>query len=151
MADVFISHASSELELASFLRRHLETEGLSVYVAELDVQPGQKWMPTIVQMLKSSQWILCLASKRACASPWVMQEMGIAIGTNKKLIPIVWDMSRSQLPAWMQQYQAVDLGANHESSRDAISLIAETIRADKQKGWLILSLMAAGLMMLGGK
>jgi len=151
MADVFVSHASSELRLANFLKRHLEAEGHSVYVAALDMQPGQKWMPAILDSLKSSPWVICLASRKACASAWVMQEMGAAIGANKKLVPIVWDQSPSELPAWMRQYQAVELGHDEDTARDAIGRIADLIKADKQKGFLILGLLGLGLALFGGK
>lgn len=150
MTDVFISHAASEINLANFLKRHLEAEGHSVYVAALDVKPGEMWMPTILENLKSSQWILCLASRNACASPWVMQEMGAAIGSNKKLVPIVWDQSPGELPAWMRQYQAVELGHGEDTARAAIGRIADLIKADKQKGLLILGLLGVGLALFGG-
>lgn len=150
MADVFVSHAASEFNLANFLKRHLEAEGHSVYVAALDLKPGEMWMPAILENLKSSQWILCLASRNACASPWVMQEMGAAIGSNKKLVPIVWDQSPGELPAWMRQFQAVELGHGEDTARAAIGRIADLIKADKQKGMLILGLLGVGLALFGG-
>lgn len=149
MADVFISHAAADLPLAEFLHRHLTAEGISVFLATLAIKPGERWMPAIMNNLQSSQWVLCLASRAACTSPWVMQEMGAAIGTRKKLIPVVWDQSPSQLPAWMQQFQAVELGRDSQSAQAAISTIAETIRADKQRGLAIVGMLIAGLALLG--
>lgn len=151
MADVFISHATTELSFAQFLKKHLEAEGHSVYVAALDMKPGEKWMPAIMENLRTSQWVLCLASRSACASPWVMQEMGAAMGTNKKLVPIVWDQRPDELPAWMRQYQAVVLGHDESSAKAAIARIAEQIKADKQRGLLLLGLLAAGVLIFGGK
>lgn len=114
MPDVFISHASDDLPLAEFLHRHLLQEGLNPYLASVSMPPGERWMPHIMESLKSSTWVLCLASRAACASPWVMQEMGAAVSGNKKLIPIVWDQTPESLPGWMRQYQAVNLaGKQH--------------------------------------
>ena len=76
MADVFISHAAADSHLAEFLHRHLTQEGLSVYLASVSMPPGERWMPHIMDNLRGSTWVLCLASRVACASPWVMQEMG---------------------------------------------------------------------------
>jgi len=149
MPDVFISHAQADLPLAEFLHRHMSQEGLSVYLASMSIQPGEQWMPAIMENLRASTWVLCLASRAVSASPWVMQEMGVAIGANKKLVPIVWDQPPESLPGWMRQYQAVNLGVNQQEAKAAIGRIAETIKAEKQKGLFILGLLVAGLALFG--
>lgn len=150
MADVFISHSQVDLPLAEFLHRHLKQEGLDVYLASVSMQPGERWMPHIMESLRSSTWVLCLASRTACASPWVMQEMGAAIVGNKKLIPIIWDQPAEALPGWMKQFQAVNLaGASQQDAVAAFGRIAETIKSEKQKGLVILGLLVAGLVAFG--
>lgn len=150
MPDIFISHAKTDLKFAEFLHRHMMQEGLSVYLASISMQPGERWMPAIMDNLRASTWVLCLASRSACASPWVLQEMGAAIGTNKKLIPIVWDQLPDDLPAWMRQYEAINLaGVNQQEAMASINQIAKTIKAEKQKGVFILGLLIAGLALLG--
>lgn len=150
MADVFISHSVTDLPLAEFLHRHLTQEGLSVYLASVSMPPGERWMPHIMDNLRGSTWVLCLASRAACASPWVMQEMGAAVIGNKKLIPIIWDQSADALPGWMKQFQAVNLaGASQQDAVAAFGRIAETIKAEKQKGLVILGLLVAGLLAFG--
>lgn len=146
MADVFISHAAADLPLAEFLHRHLTQEGLSVYLASVSMPPGERWMPHIINSLRNSTWVLCLASRAACASPWVLQEMGAAVSGNKKLVPIIWDQPPDSLPGWMKQYQAVNLaGRGQEEAMAEIGRIAESIKTEKQKGMLILGLIVAGL------
>ena len=148
--DVFISHAQVDLPLAEFLHRHLSQEGLSAYLANISMTPGQQWKQAILDSLRSSTWVICLASRAACESEWVMQEMGVAIGANKKLVPIVWDVLPEELPGWMREYQAVNLGgANQEEARAAIERISETIKSEKQKGVVILGMVIAGLMLFG--
>ncbi|MDX9995067.1 MAG: toll/interleukin-1 receptor domain-containing protein [Rhodocyclaceae bacterium] len=150
MADVFISHAAEDLPLAEFLHRHLTQEGLSVYLASVSMPPGERWMPHIMDNLRSSTWVLCLASRAACASPWVMQEMGAAVAGNKKLVPIIWDQLPDSLPGWMRQYQAVNLaGQRQEDAKATIGRIADAIKAEKQKGLVILGLLVAGLLAFG--
>lgn len=150
MTDVFISHAQADLLLAEYLHRHLTQEGLSVYLASVSVSPGQRWQQAILDNLHSSTWVICLASRAACESHWVMQEMGMAIGANKKLVPFVWDISPKALPGWMRQYQAVNLGgASQEDAKAAIARVADAIKSEKQKGLAILGLVVAGLMLFG--
>jgi hypothetical protein len=150
MTDVFISHAKADLPLAEYLHRHLAQEGLSVYLASVSMQPGERWQQSILDNLRSSTWVICLASKAACESRWVMQEMGVAIGTNKKLVPIVWDVPPDALPGWMHQYQAINLGgANQEEAKAEIVRISDTIKSEKQKGLAILGFIIAGLVLFG--
>lgn len=150
MADVFISHAQVDLPLAEYLHRHLTQEGLSVYLASVSMPPGEQWKQNILDNLRASTWVICLASQAACESHWVMQEMGIAIGANKKLVPFIWDISPNNLPGWMQQYQAVNLGgASQEDAKTAIVRVADAIKSEKQKGLAILGLIVAGLIIFG--
>lgn len=150
MTDVFISHAQADLPLAKYLHRHLTQEGLSVYLASVSMAPGERWKQSILDNLRSSIWVICLASRAACESHWVMQEMGVAIGANKKLVPFVWDISPDALPGWMQQFQAVNLsGASQEDAKTAIVRVADAIKSEKQKGLAILGLLIAGLIAFG--
>ena len=148
--DVFISHAHVDLPFAQYLHRHLSQEGLNVYLATVSMAPGEQWKQAILDRLRSSTWVICLASRAACESHWVMQEMGVAIGANKKLVPIIWDVLPQELPGWMREYQAVNLGgANQEEARVAIERISETIKSEKQKGVVILGMVIAGLVLFG--
>ncbi len=148
--DVFISHAQADLPLAEYLHRHLTQEGLSVYLASVSMLPGERWKQAILDNLRSSTWVICLASRAACESHWVMQEMGVAIGANKKLVPFVWDIAPDALPGWMRQYQSVNLGdASQEEAKAAIVRVADAIKSEKQKGLAILGLIMAGLMLFG--
>lgn len=79
MAEVFISHAATDLPLAEVLHRHLTQEGLSVYLASVSMPPCKRWMPHIMDNLHGLTWLLCLASRAVCASTWMMQEIGAAV------------------------------------------------------------------------
>ena len=109
MAEVFVSYSFKDVEIAKFLCKHLEKEGLNVFRAPISVDPGERWDEKILKNLKNSTWILFLASKEACASPIVQQEIGVALGTEKNIIPVVWDMDPSELPGLVKNIQALDL------------------------------------------
>lgn len=152
MPDVFISHSSADDGFARFLHRHLTGEGLSVFLAPVSLAPGQRWPQEILNALNGSSWVLFLASRAACASPWVQQELGAALVTQKKLVPIVWDMPPSQLPGWVSHFQALNLaGASSAEVQAQISGIAERIKSDKARGLLIAGLLLAGLFVFGSK
>ena len=152
MPDVFISYSTADERIASFLRQHLSNEGIEVFLASASLQPGQQWPQEILAALRGSSWVLFLASRRACSSPWVQQELGAALITQKKLIPIVWDMSPSELPGWVQHHQALNLaGAPIEQVKAQMTSIANRIKSDKAQGLLVAGLLVAALFALGGK
>ena len=109
MPDIFISYSNHDDEFAKFLHQLLTEEGINVFRASVSIPPGEKWSSYLIDNLKSSQCVLFLASKAACESPYVQQELGAALATEKKIIPVVWDIDPLELPAWMNQFQAINL------------------------------------------
>lgn len=149
MYDVFISYASADEGLAKFVYQHLTGERLKVFLASVSLEPGQRWGQEILHALNGSKWVLFLASRAACASPWVQQELGAAIGRKKKLVPVVWDLLPSQLPGWASQFQALNLaGASPVEVQAQMSAIAKRIKADKTEALLIAGVVVAGLIWL---
>ena len=145
MPDVFISYSSKDLQFASAIKRHLSQEGIDVFLAAISLVPGQRWTPQILNNLKAAPWVIFLASRAACSSAYVQQELGAALVTGKKIVPIVWDMPSSELPGWINQIHALNItGALVEVIRMQVSQIAEQIKANKRNGLLV-----AGALLLG--
>src|SRR5579859_6398198 len=149
MPDCFISYSSVDDQLARFVADQLAARHVGVFVASVSLQPGEKWSEAIWSNLKASQWVVFLASRTACRSAYAQQELGAAMGTGKKIIPIVWDMPPQELPGWLNQRQALDLrGRTWEDVASRIGTIAEAIKADKLQGALIAGAILAGLLWL---
>lgn len=147
MPDVFISYSGEDERLARFVDKHLTSEGLSVFLASVSLEPGARWTQVILTNLKTSNWVFFLASEAACKSPFVQQELGGALLTDKKIVPIVWDMPPSRLPGWIKQFQALDLaGTTLEHAKAAISKIAEKIKSDKLVGAIAVGALFAALL-----
>jgi hypothetical protein len=148
--DIFISYSSKDEPIARFLHQHLTHEGMSVFLASASLQPGQQWSQEVLTALRTSSWVLFLASRAACSSAWVQQELGAALITQKKLVPIVWDMPPSELPGWVRHYQALDLThASFDDVKSQMTAIVQRIKADKAQGLLLVGLLLAGLFALG--
>lgn len=95
---------------------------------------------------------MLLASRAACSSGYVQQEVGRALGGSKKLIPLVWDMEPEALPGWLNQYQALDVrGMTHAQIQARIVAIAKTIKQDKNQGLIIADVLVFGLYCLGSR
>ena len=152
MPDIFISYSTADEQLARFLHQHLTKEGVEVFLAGVSLQPGQQWSQEILNSLKASSWVLFLASRAACASPWVQQELGAALVTKKKLVPIIWDMEPTELPGWIKNFQALNLkGATIENLKTQMTIIANNIKSDKVQGLFVVGVLAFGLLVLGSK
>jgi len=147
MPDIFVSYSVKDKEIAEFMYKHLTDEGLNVFKAPLSISPGERWDETILKNLKTSPWVLFLASKAGCTSPIVQQEVGIALGTQKNLVPIVWDMNPSELPGWVRNVQALDLrNTTLLDASEQVLKIAKRIKADKFIGYLIAGLVIAAIL-----
>jgi len=148
--DIFISYSTKDERIARFLQQHLTNESMSVFLASASLQPGQLWSEEVLNALRTSSWVLFLASRVACSSAWVQQELGAALITKKTLVPIVWDMPLSQLPGWTAHYQALDFGrASLDEVKSQMTAIAQRIKANKVQGLLIAGLIVASLFAFG--
>lgn len=150
MPDIFISYTKSDSTIAHFLYKHLINENLDVFLAPISIEPGELWRDEILENLRETDWLLFLASKEACNSEYVQQELGAALGLEKKIVPILWDMSPRDLPGWIDQKHALDFrGAENTKIKAEVRRIAKSVKADIRKGYLIAGLVIAGIILLG--
>jgi hypothetical protein len=147
MSDAFISYASKDDGLAKFVHEHLKAEGVSSFLASVSIAPGERWSPTVLNELRASQWVIFLASRAACQSGYVQQELGVALGSNKKIVPVIWEIQASELPGWANQFQAIDLRHKTiDQARTDITGIAERIKSNNRTGLLILGAIVGALL-----
>ena len=109
MPDCFISYSNTDQEFAKSVHSELEKHTITAFMASVSLQPGQDWSKEIMENLRNSKWVILLASRAACSSEFVNQEIGVALHNAKNLIPIVWDMAPSKLPGWAKDVQAIDI------------------------------------------
>lgn len=149
MPDCFISYASQDEKLAHFIHDEIKGHGLEVFMAAASLRPGQQWSKMIKNNLKNSKWVILLASQAACGSAYVQQELGMALGDAKRVVPIVWDIAPSQLPGWVNQSHALDLrGGRINDLREHMARIAAEIKQEKAEGLLILGVVVLALFAL---
>ena len=150
MPDCFISYSSTDQEFAKSVHSELEKHTITAFMASVSLQPGQDWSKEIMENLRNSKWVILLASRAACSSEFVNQEIGVALHNAKNLIPIVWDMAPSKLPGWAKDVQAIDMSRKQtvgELQRE-IASIAQRIKQDKSQGLLIIGAIFLALFVL---
>ena len=152
MPDCFISYSTKNNKIANFAAHQLELQQVSTFLAPISIQPGSNWTQAIWQNLKASPWVLFLASRTACMSPYVQQEIGGAIATGKTIIPVIWDINPHELPGWVSQIQVLDLrNRTYNDFSFHLGQLAKTIKAEKEKGAIIIGALIAGIILFAAK
>lgn len=86
---VFISYSTKDLPTVDFVKTMLAGTSVEVYVAEYDLPPGTPISPAIAAKIKTCDLFIVLWSANSRTSDWVQQEIGIAKGIGRQIIPVV--------------------------------------------------------------
>lgn len=144
MPDVFISYSSRDSDLACQLSDYLTQHKLEVFLAELSLKPGEKWKDSIVAAFRDSKWVFFLATPASCMSQPVMHELGGAIMMQKNLVSLMHGVQPKELPEWVRDRQAIDLGERDQIAT-FIQSVAEVVKSDK----FVAGLVAGALLAFG--
>ena len=159
-SDVFFSYAAHDAELAEQLCEPLTAAGAKVFLAHRSVEGGSIWADRLLRELDAALCLFFLVTEEACGSAYVQQEIGVAIGLKKPVVPIVARAFEGELPGLVQRYQRIDLSAHTPETRlarlselgakvakrrklvDTISdssllwLVSKVVRLDRNPDWL---------------
>lgn len=84
---VFISYSSENLNEATAVRRSLEDNGITCWMALRDVNPGDEFGNLIDDAIMCAPIVVVIFSKSAALSKWVNSEISVAYEENKVIIP----------------------------------------------------------------
>jgi len=88
---VFVSYSSDDKILAGEIKQLLEQYGLSVFLAHDDIPPLCEWQVEISKNLKKCDVFIPILTGSFCMSKWTDQEIGMAYGLKKLIIPLKVD------------------------------------------------------------
>ncbi|WP_286829238.1 MULTISPECIES: toll/interleukin-1 receptor domain-containing protein [Kordiimonas] len=142
MPDIFISYSIKDEEIAKEIKALANAHGADVFLSGEDLSVGTEWSPQIKEAHNKADWVFFIATKNALKSMNVMQEVGGAFFSSKKLVPIFVDVTPEEVSPWISSHQGVLLqDLNMSAITPIISEIAEKIKADKRIGVLALILI----------
>lgn len=88
-ADIFISYKSEEEEYARKIRKVLEDNGISCWMAPDSIPAGSNYMAEIPRAIEDCRAMIILISRKSQQSSWVKNEFSEAMAKQKRIIPYV--------------------------------------------------------------
>ena len=85
---LFVSHASQKRASAHRLKEALAPFQIAAFVAHDDIEPTKEWQAEIETALRTMDALVAIISPEFVLSKWCDQEVGIAIGRNKLVVPL---------------------------------------------------------------
>lgn len=144
---VFISYSTKDIPNVDALRRFLQFPDVECFVSEYAVTPGAPLAPTIKSAILTCDLFVLLWSRNAQTSEWVSQEIGIAHGHQKPILPFVLEQGLS-LPGFIKELRYV---AVFQDPQKALYGLRETVMRNslmKQNQQSLGALALGGLVLL---
>ncbi|HBB02400.1 MAG: hypothetical protein US89_C0013G0019 [Candidatus Peregrinibacteria bacterium GW2011_GWF2_38_29] len=90
---IFFSYSTVDKLIVGEIKKHLELLGFEVFLAHEDIEPCIDWQEEIKKNLLRCDVFIPLYSKNFRDSKWTDQETGIAIASEKFIIPLHMDLA----------------------------------------------------------
>jgi hypothetical protein len=116
--DVFLSHSAHDRDEAKGVYDRLRRGGYHVFLAPMDISPGDDFAEKIRLALLISRELWLLVSKSSSKSEWVTSEWGAAWALGKRIVPILHRCAPEDLPQRLARLQCVDLHRVDEAIED---------------------------------
>jgi hypothetical protein len=143
---VFISYSTRDLTRTKKVKQLLEVAGAQVFVAEYSVAPGSDLARKIVAAIKDCDLFVLLWSHHAKNSEWVPQEIGIAKGCSKPVIPVVLHRS-AEVSGFLRGVKYLPL---YEDPKKALTWLQRNVAAqasEKSKSESMIWLGISGVLL----
>jgi hypothetical protein len=139
---VFVSYSTKDIPNVDALRQFLQFPDVECFVSEYAVAPGAPIAATTKAAILGCDLFILLWSNNAQASEWVNQEIGIAHGNHKPILPFILEQGLG-LPGFIKDLRFV---AAFQNPQQAMYSLRETVLRNsltKQK-------QAIGALAIGG-
>jgi hypothetical protein len=112
-AEIFLSHASPDREVADRLASALRRHNLPVWYSPTDIVGAQQWHDEIGAALGRCDWFAVLLTRSSVESMWVKRELMYALRQNRyesHIVPIIIEPCDIERLSWvLPSLQVIDL------------------------------------------
>lgn len=88
MAEVFVSYASPDRDIAFRIAAYLEGQGIGCWIAPRDVPPGKDYGAAILEGIEASRVLVLVLSEESNGSAFVQKEVERAVSKAKAVLPV---------------------------------------------------------------
>jgi formylglycine-generating enzyme required for sulfatase activity len=113
----FCSYSRHDAAFAMRLARDLKARGASVWLDQLDIDPGQRWDRAVEKALANCSCMILVLSPDSIASDNVMDEVSYMLETQRKVIPVLH--SECAIPFRLRRLQHVDFRDQYDQALTA--------------------------------
>jgi len=99
---LFISHSTSDKDIAERVLSYLESQGHRCWIAPRDIAPGADWAEAIIDSIDSACGMILIVTKDSRESRQIRREVERAVGKGVTIYPIL--IGKVALSKWMQYY-----------------------------------------------
>jgi nucleoside 2-deoxyribosyltransferase len=122
---VFVAYSHDDAAWVRLFAEALRERSVDVCLDEWQIDLGDSLREAIETGLRSSDAIVAVLTQAGVGNPTVLFEMGVALGTGKRLIPIVpADLENSAIPFGLRTRRQLTKGAPGEAARE----VAEALK-----------------------
>ncbi len=144
---VFISYSTRDLTVATNLQEWINYAGATAFLAEYSVIPGTSLAENIIRAIKGCDLFVLLWSHNARGSEWVPQEIGIAKGAGKPIMPVVLH-DGLELPGFIKDLKYLALYKDPQAAVEWLhSHVAQRVK-NKTDGLVALGVVGAIMLAL---
>lgn len=114
----FISYSRADKDFALELAQELRSSGFSIWLDQLDIPTGSRWDDEVEKALLECEIFMVIMTPDSIASNNVKDEIGYAIDSNKRIMPVL--LENAILPFRLRRFQYVDFTRkSHEEGIEA--------------------------------
>lgn len=145
----FISYSTRDIALATKTKELLEQTGSQVFLAQYSLAPGASLSSDITKAIKCCDLFILLWGRNSQSSEWVPQEIGIARGAERAILPVLLDRGM-ELPGFIKDLKYLAVYENPASALEWLrqSVFQRVKQKEKTDGLVWLGIGAAVVWLL---
>ncbi len=111
---VFVSYVRSDADFALQLARDLKAAGVTAWIDQIDIPPGDRWDAAIEKALSGSECVVVVLSRASVQSANVMDEVSFALDERKRVVPVV--VEECPVPMRLRRLQFIDFSSKPQEA-----------------------------------
>jgi TIR domain len=127
---VFISHSSHDSWIAAQIGKEIEALGATIWLDKHAIKGGDEVLKEIIRGIRESREVIVLLSPESQKSQWVFTEVGLALGQNKPVTPVLHNVRPADMGP-LQGKKAIHL---NDLDSFLVELRQRIVRWEDRKG-----------------